>query len=124
MKTRLIIAVGLLALTLSVLAGDFGGIGLVILDRERANEPLKTGTVYPGSPADRAGVTPDGFLIAVDGTNIVSMPFDQSMSIVRGPVGTFVTLEIADSTMSHTNKFTVKRSKMVFSNNKIEFIDQ
>jgi hypothetical protein len=48
----------------------------------------------------------------------------QSMNMVRGSVGTFVTLEIADSTMTHTNKFTVKRSKMVFSQNTIEFPDQ
>jgi carboxyl-terminal processing protease len=124
MKTRIIIALGFVAFTLSVLAGDFGGIGLVIVDRKSANEPLRTGYVYPVSPAARAGVTPNGFLISVDGTNVVSMSLTQSMSIVRGPVGTSVTLEIADSTMSATNKFTVKRSRMVISNNKIEFSDQ
>jgi carboxyl-terminal processing protease len=119
----MMIGLGIVTFKLSVLAGEFGGIGLVIVDRESANEPLRTGTVYPGSPAERAGVTPNGFLISVDGTNVVSMSLTQSMSIVRGPVGTFVTLEIADSKMSATNKFTVKRSKMVFSGNEIEFID-
>ena len=124
MKTRMIIALGFVAFTLSVLAGDFGGIGLVIVDRKSANEPLRTGTVYPGSPAALAGVTPNGFLISVDGTNVVSMSLTQSMSIVRGPVGTSVTLEIADSKMGATNKFTVKRSRMVFSGQKLEFIDK
>jgi carboxyl-terminal processing protease len=121
MKTRIIIALGFVAFTLSVLAGDFGGIGLVIMDRKSANEPLRTGYVYPGSPADRAGVTPNGFLISVDGTNVVCMSLTQSVSIVRGPVGTFVTLEIADSTMNATNKFTVKRNRMVFSGQKVEY---
>jgi carboxyl-terminal processing protease len=124
MKTRLIIALGFVAFTLSGLAGDVGGIGMVIVDRNSVNEPLRTGTVYPGSPAARAGVTPNGFLISIDGTNVVSMSLTQSMNIVRGPVGTTVTLEIADSGMSVTNKFTVKRSRMVFSKDKIEFIDQ
>ena len=77
-----------------------------------------------GSPADRAGLTTNGFLISVDGTNVVSLSLTQSLSIVRGPVGTFVTLEIADSRMSATNKFTVKRSKMIISNSRIEFTDK
>ena len=118
------IAISVAALALTVSAGDFGGIGLVIVDRETRSEPLRTGSAYPGSPAERAGVTTNGLLISVDGTNIVSMSLTQSMSILRGPVGSFVTLEIADSKMSRTNKFTVMRHKMVFSGQKIEFIDQ
>jgi C-terminal processing protease CtpA/Prc len=112
------------ALALTVFAGGFGSIGLVIVDRRSSDEPLRTGSVYPGSPAERAGVTTNGFLISVDGTNVVSMSFTQSMGVTRGPVGSFVTLEIADSEMSRTNKFTVKRSKMVVSGRSVEFIDQ
>jgi C-terminal processing protease CtpA/Prc len=123
MKAKLF-SVTIAALTLTAFAGDIGGIGLVIVDRQTGSEPLRTGSVYPGSPAERAGVTTNGFLISVDGTNVVSMSLNQSASIVRWPVGSFVTLEIADSNMSRTNKFTVKRHKMVISNQKIEFFDQ
>ncbi len=118
------ITIAVLALALTVFAGGFGSIGLVIVDRKSSDEPLRTGSVYPGSPAERAGVTTNGFLISVDGTNVVSMSLTQSMSVTRGPVGSFVTLEIADSQMSRTNKFTVKRSKMVISGRNVEFIDQ
>jgi C-terminal processing protease CtpA/Prc len=52
------------------------------------------------------------------------MSLTQVVSMVRGAVGTFLTIEIADSTMSHTNKFTVKRSRMVFSNRKVQFLEQ
>ena len=128
MKTRLAVVVGLLVLAGTILAEDFGSIGLVIVDRKNTNEPLRTGVVYPGSPAERAGIAPNGFLISVNGTNVVSMSFAESMSIVRGPVGSYVTLEIADSTMSHTNKFTVRRSRAVISgfgpDMKVEFFDQ
>jgi carboxyl-terminal processing protease len=112
-------------LVLTVFAGDFGGIGLVIMDRKRDGEPLRTGFVYPGSPAERAGIKPNGFLISVDGTNVVSMSLSQSVSFVRGPVGTAVTLELADSSMSHTNKFTVTRKRVVFSDQgaEAEFFD-
>ena len=118
------IALGLLTFTLSVLAGDMVGIGVVIVDKKNDSEPLRTGVVYPGSPAERAGIKPDWYLISVDGTNVVSMSLTQSMSIVRGPIGTSVTLELTDSTRSQTNKFTVKRSRYVFSGQKVEFIDK
>jgi carboxyl-terminal processing protease len=124
MKTRMIIALGFLTFTLSVLAGDMVGIGVVIVDKKNDSEPLRTGVVYPDSPAERAGIKPDWYLISVDGTNVVSMSLTQSMSIVRGPIGTSVTLELADSTRSQTNKFTVKRSRYVFSGQKVEFIDK
>lgn len=97
---------------------------MVIVERNGANDPLRTGSVYAGSPAALAAVTPNGFLISVDGTNVVSMSLAQATSIVRGPIGTSVTLEIADSKRCATNRFTVKRSRMVFSGTKIEFYDK
>jgi carboxyl-terminal processing protease len=128
MKTRLITLLGLSAFTLSVLAGDLVGIGVVIVDKKKNGEPLRTGVVYPGSPAERAGIKPNWYLISVDGTNVVSMSLAQSMSIMRGPIGTSVTLELADSKRSQTNKFNVKRMRMVFSgvnaDMKVEFKDE
>ena len=55
---------------------------------------------------------------------MVSMSITQSMSLVRGPVGTSLTLELADSMRRQTNKFTVKRGKMVFSEDKVQIIEQ
>jgi len=128
MKTTEIVALGVLAFAQALLAGELvvgtGGIGVVILERVNDKEPLRTQAAYPGSPAERAGITTKGFLISVDGTNAVSMTLTQAVSLVRGPVGTLVTVEIADSAMSHTNKFTVKRSRLVTSGRKLEFSDQ
>jgi carboxyl-terminal processing protease len=124
MKIRMILALGILAVTLGVLAEDLGGIGVVIMNRKNDKEPLRTQAAFPGSPGERAGIKSSGFLISVDGTNVVSMPLTQAVSMVRGPVGTSLTLEIANSAMNRTNKFTVKRARMVFSKQKVEFIDQ
>ena len=117
-------AVGFVVFTLSGLAADFGGVGLVIIERGGTSGPLRTGSVYSGSPANRSGVTTNGFLFAVDGTNVATMSLTQAVSLVRGPVGAFVTLEIADSKMSVTNKFRVKRSRVTFSDHKVEFADE
>jgi RNA polymerase sigma factor (sigma-70 family) len=104
-------------------AGEMGGIGITIIDRTTEQDPLMTGNVVSGSPAERAGIKPHWFLISVNGTNVVSMPLSRTMGILRGPVGTAITLELADSTMSQTNKFTIKRGRMVFSKDKVEIID-
>ncbi len=127
MKTRLTVVIAFLAFAATILAEDFGSIGLVIVDRGNAQEPLRTGVVYPGSPAERAGIKPNGFLISVNGTNVVRMSGAEAASMVRGPVGSSVTVEITDSTLSHTNKFTVTRKRTVFSgygaDMKVEFFD-
>ena len=128
MKTTLGVVLGLLVLAVATLAQDVGSIGLVIRDRKTDHEPLRTGFVYPGSPAERAGIKPDGFLISVNGTNVVSMSSTQAIRLVRGPLGTLVTLEIADSSRSRTNKFAAKRCRMISSgagpDSKVQFLDR
>ncbi|HWQ90684.1 MAG TPA: PDZ domain-containing protein [Clostridia bacterium] len=99
-----------------------GTPGLIILARKGNGAPLRTAGVVPGSPADEAGMGPDGFLIAVDGTNVVNMSLREAISRVRGTVGTVVTLDVADSRMAHTNRFTVKRGKLAHSKDKLEMI--
>ena len=75
--------------------------------------------VWPKSPADKAGIKPGLFVIAVDGTNVVRKPAPKVMRMVRGPVGTVVTLELADAARTKTNTFAVKRGKAVIRDNKV-----
>jgi carboxyl-terminal processing protease len=119
MKMRVVVAVGFLVSGMTLLAEEMGGTGVWIADRRSPDEPLRTCQVWPLSPADKAGIKPGWFLITVDGTNVVRMPLTNAMSMVRGPVGKVVTLEIADPTRSRTNKFTVKRGKIVVENNRV-----
>ena len=112
------------AATLSTaLAADIGTPGLVLLARHKDGEPLRTASAIPGSPAAKARIPPAGFLISVNSTNVVSMSLTQALSMVRGTPGTSVVLEIADATMRHTNKFTLKRGRLVHSLNRLEVIE-
>jgi C-terminal processing protease CtpA/Prc len=104
-------------------APEIAGIGVALNDRRSPNEPLRIGSIIPGSPAERAGIKPDSLLISVDGRNVVTMSLAQATSLVRGPAGTSVTLESADTALSHTNKFTLKRGKIVISKDKVEVIE-
>lgn len=125
MKARPIVAIAFLASVLALLAEEIGGTGAWIVDRSSADEPLRTGQVWPNSPADKAGIKPGWFLISIDGTNVVSMHMTNAVRMVRGPVGKPVTLEIADPTRSKTNKFVVKRGNVVIRDNRVvEITDQ
>jgi C-terminal processing protease CtpA/Prc len=110
-------AIALLTIAFASQAAEMGALGVWIVDRRNAGEPLRTGKVFPKSPADKAGIKSDWYLISVNGTNVVDIPVKESMRIMRGAVGTKVTLELTDSTRSKTNKFTVKRGKAVFDAN-------
>ncbi|HYG36399.1 MAG TPA: hypothetical protein VEC99_16515 [Clostridia bacterium] len=123
MKATIALVIGMIAISSMAVAEDIGTPGLVILERKNKDEPLRTANAVPGSPAAKAAIKSPGFLISVDGTNVVSVPFFEVLGRVRGQVGTSVTLEIADSTMRHTNKYTLRRGKLVTSKGKWEVID-
>jgi C-terminal processing protease CtpA/Prc len=119
--TRIVISVAIVLAAVAIvsLAAETGGTGVWIFDRSNQNEPLTTGQVLPKSPAGRAGIKPGWFLISVDGTNAVNMAATNAVSMIRDPAGTLVTLELADPTRSKTNKFTLKRGRVVFQNKSI-----
>src|ERR1041384_2559820 len=124
MKTKLFIVLWLVVLGFSVIAVELGGIGILLVDKKKGDEPYRIEKVYPGSPAERAGIKAEWFLISIDGTDVVRMPLAQSVSMLRGPVGAKVTLELADPAMSKTNKFTLRRARMVLGKAKVEFLDE
>jgi C-terminal processing protease CtpA/Prc len=117
MKTSLIL--GLLIVTWAAVGAEIGATGVWIVDRKAHDEPLRTGKVWPKSPADKAGITSGCFLISVDGTNVVTRSAVDAMSMVRGPVGKVVILEIADAARTTTNKFTVTRGRAVIRDNQV-----
>ena len=110
-----------LAFALTAFGEEIAGIGVDFT--QKTNEPVKANRIHPGSPAERAGMKPGGFLIAVDGTNVVGLSLKQAAMMVRGTVGTSVAIQLADSNMTRTNTFKIKRSRMLIVNNEFQFVD-
>jgi carboxyl-terminal processing protease len=69
--------------------GSFGGIG-VVLHPERATGRFLIEEVVPGGPAERAGLQPGDWIVAIDGVPTKDQPVDAIEQRLRGKVGTAV----------------------------------
>lgn len=74
----------------SLRGGDFGGIGVYILQDPSSKEIV----VDPitGTPAYKAGIKPGDEIVSVNGSIIRALPLDSVERMIRGPVGTQVVL--------------------------------
>jgi carboxyl-terminal processing protease len=72
-------------------SGRFSGVGLTVTGIKAG---LRVTTVLPDSPAKRADIRPDDVIVGVDGESIAGVPEEVSVSRIKGPPGTPVTLSI------------------------------
>lgn len=70
---------------------EYSGIGATIAPTT-PNEPSEIGTVFPDTPAERAGVRSGDKIIAVDGENVVGFTPEEIANRIRGAEGTTVTI--------------------------------
>ena len=75
------------------MSGKFGGIG-VMVEYNDADESIMINTVYPGSPAEGAGVQVGDFIYAVDGKTVEELGYNNAVNHVRGEIGTTVELTL------------------------------
>ncbi|MDD4287759.1 MAG: S41 family peptidase [Candidatus Peribacteraceae bacterium] len=78
----------------SRIQGEVSGIGAQVEDREGV---LTITTPLTNSPAEKAGLKPNDQIIAVDGTSILGLPYEEMVDYVRGPKGSIVKLRIRRS---------------------------
>ena len=79
------------------LQGSYVGIG-VRIDATEDGLP-RVVSVFPGSPAETAGIEADDVIVAVAGTSTVDKTIDEVATLVRGEAGTTVTVTVrADGT--------------------------
>ncbi len=92
------------------LEGKFGGIGVKMQRDETGHVILSP---MPDTPALRAGIQEGDILIAVDGKPITSTTsFEDIKALVRGPVGTPVTLGIQRGDPPLELEFTIVRAEI------------
>jgi carboxyl-terminal processing protease len=90
--------------SLSGISGQFEGIGAEMTSRDDAGESgcspagpechLIVVRTLPDSPAQKAGLKTDDEILEVDGAAVEGKTLDETVSLVRGPRGTSVTLTV------------------------------
>ncbi len=71
--------------------GLFVGVGIQVLQQ---GTHLLIARVIPGGPAERAGLRGGDVIIAVNGHSVIGEPMAKVVIVVRGPVGSVVTLTV------------------------------
>ena len=84
------------------------GIGVQI-NKPAVDAPIEVVRVYPGTPAERAGIKEGDKIVTVDGQDVTNLQSDEVANKVRGPEGTPVTIGVQRGQASVS--FTLNRAR-------------
>ncbi len=93
--------------------GHFSGIGLSIVPVKKG---LHVATVFPGSPAAKAGIVAGDTIVSVDGESIASVDSEAAVAKIKGPEGTQVTIGVLDAKTGKVREETLTRAEVVLPN--------
>ena len=98
------------ALEESLKGGDFGGIGVYIVQDPTTKQVL----VEPieGTPAYKAGVKTGDRILAVDGHVVDTLKLDDIEHLIRGKIGTVVRLEVRSHGSHATRNVSITREQI------------
>jgi carboxyl-terminal processing protease len=88
--------------------GIVSGIGAYVIENEEGF--IEIVAPIENLPADRAGLLPGDLVIAVDGTPVTGLTFEEVILRVRGPEGTTVRLTVFRPELEGELEFTVVRT--------------
>lgn len=93
----------------SVGGGSFSGVGMEIGETDgflQVVAPLK------GTPAYKAGIKPGDIIISIDEFNAQELSVDEAINLIRGPVGSAVTLTIIRKNIREPITFEITRNNI------------
>jgi carboxyl-terminal processing protease len=91
-------------------SGTFEGIGAMV--RINQDNVLEIARLFPGQPAEKAGVKEGDVVTAVDDRSIVGFSVYEAVALIRGPAGTTVKLTILRKGESKPIEIGVTRAKI------------
>jgi carboxyl-terminal processing protease len=109
------------------LAGQFGGVGISLGYKDKN---LAVMSPVPKSPAEKAGIKAGDLILKItDKTNNVdkettNMALDEAVKLIRGKVGTEVTLKMYRDGAKDTFDVTLKRDNIVVPSAELEWKEQ
>ncbi len=91
------------------ISGTYAGVGVVIQNNEKSHLPQIV-TVFPSSPAEKAGLKKGDLIENADGKDLIRLNLDEVSLIIKGKVGTKVHLTIIRGTETLT--FDIERAQI------------
>jgi carboxyl-terminal processing protease len=90
------------------ITGNFGGIGAEL--GENSSTEIVVIEAISSTPAFAAGLKPEDVITSINGSSTASMNVDDAVNLIRGTVGTKVTLGIFRAGWSAPQNFTITRA--------------
>ena len=87
--------------------GDYGGVGLEVVDR---NDRVTVVSPIPSTPGARAGIRAGDQFFEIDGIPADTMVTDQAVELLRGRAGTAVTMKMMRPGVEEPIEFSVERA--------------
>jgi carboxyl-terminal processing protease len=102
--------------------GRFSGVGLSVIEVKKG---LRVAQVFPGSPAEGAGIEVGDTIVSVDGDSIAGQSSDESTKQIKGPEGTQVKLGVRDAKTGKTRQLRLTRAEVTLPNvsSRVERVD-
>ncbi len=91
------------------ISGHFSGIGLTVT---QVAQGLRVDSVFPKSPAQRAGIKPGDLIVSVDGDSIAGESSAASTEKIKGPEGSTVTLGVRSDPAAKARQLEVTREQI------------
>ena len=93
--------------------GEFGGIGVVVSQRDGQAMVIE---VQEGGPAAEAGLQPGDAIVGVNGRPVSEMSFVEMVSRIRGKVGTSVEVQIQEAETDKESTVAITRKLITAEN--------
>lgn len=102
--------------------GRFSGVGLSVVPVKRG---LRAVEVFPGSPADRAGMKAGDTIVSVDGHSIAGESSAEATGKIKGPEGTEVTIGVVGAGGGRVRELKLTRAEVALPNvsSKVKKVD-
>ena len=104
--------------------GNFGGLGIYIELDEKNGKQLTVVEPIDNTPASRAGVKPRDQILRIDGKSTRGVSIEQAKDMLRGPVGSRITLTLRRAGAQEPFDVTMAREQIHVSSVKAEMIER
>lgn len=90
--------------------GSFGGLGILVGMKE---DYLTVANTYKGTPASIAGIQPGDVIVKIDNREVSGIDLETAVQMMRGPVGTKVTLSLMRASVPKPFDVELTRQEIV-----------